>query len=673
MALSIITDKFRVESAKKFVQAVKARNYPNDFSTTQTDYGRTQSEVLEGNIDSLYMFIGKITPWYANGDEEPVPAVAGDMRQESEVWSNALAAKRITTDNISHVTVRDDWQVNTIYPSYRSNASNTSTFSNSAEPNFFVLDPNEYRVYKCLWNNYGATTEQRPTNVGGVGGDPQRVQVEPFYTSDGYLWKYMYTIDPALAISFLTDDYIPVRKDIVNDNGTDQDNSGVDGAIYKIIFPEKSTETQVVQAPSGSNKFVRVRIDDIVTATDVTVVGDVTTLTIDISGVNGDRIATATDDDLIGYQIEHVIDDGTSKSIEIGEIIDSTFNTQSVDVIIKRLDDVDATGFTDATTAGNTETWFMSPLVDIRGEGENASAMLYLDGENGFDETNRRLYPTEVDTQSNALDVIMNTYGQGYRNIYERNDTDGTLNSLVSIKMGSALLGASTGTTDVSDREITDTAEILSVTPRGGHSYDNVAELYAFSIMITNTFDGSESGFATVLNDFRQISLIQNPVEQDGTLADATVYRQSVRLEFDGNVTTSVSADDEISDQQGTGEEKTTFGYVVSTEYDSGADKTRVLLSSTNGFFQKTAQEVLDIGTLYVSHDASAGTSPYTALTLSSRLTTVGSDGEYQKGLSNNADTGLQFMTGELLYTENRKPIIRAADQSENVKLVIEY
>ena len=63
MALSLITDKFRIENAKKFVQSVKQRVYPADFSTTTTDYEAAKSAVLNSQADRLYMMIGKITTW----------------------------------------------------------------------------------------------------------------------------------------------------------------------------------------------------------------------------------------------------------------------------------------------------------------------------------------------------------------------------------------------------------------------------------------------------------------------------------------------------------------------------------------------------------------------------------------------------------------------------------
>lgn len=679
MALSIITDKFRIENAKKFVQAMKNRPYPSSFSTSQSDYERVKSSKLESELDNMYMFIGKITPWFADGTETPVPDVNGTFRQNSEIWANALAAKKVEITNVAHVTFRENWTTNTVYPNFSSNQTNTSTFNDPSSPNFFVLDENEFRVYKCLFNNYGAPSTAQPTLVGGVGGDPIRVQREPFYTSDGYLWKYMYTIDPALAVSFLTDEYMPVRKDLINDTGSD-DNASVDGAIYRIYLPQKTSISDPVSSPSGDD-FARVRVEGIDSSTDISVSG----LSINLQNAdNADRIAAtvANDDDMVGYQVEHIIDDGTTTTIEIGEIVASTVtetggSRDTLELTIKRLDDTTADQFSQPSSA--TETWFISPLIDIRGEGTDATALLRIDGESGFDSSTRAFVPTDAVSLGDALDIVVNTNGSGYHNIYERNDFDGTFESLVVVRQGLAEIGQDLTPGDqtiAQDQEINNVAEIVSVTPYGGHSYDNVSELYAYTIMITETFDGNEAGSATVQNDFRQVALIQNPLEQDGTLADAPIYRQTIRLEFDGDVTSDIDYDDEISDQSSDSDDRNIFGRVVKWEYLSVDNKTQVYLSSSYGFLTRTAEEVYNINathTLYVSYDADAGIRPYTSLTMSARLIQAGSDGQYQKGLASDDSNGLRFLTGDLFYVENRKPIIRAADQSENVKLVIEY
>ena len=800
MALSIITDKFRIENAKKFVQSVKQRVYPSDFSTTTTDYEAAKSVVLNSKADALYMMIGKITTWYdpnnlpsGIADADAVPAITDDIRSETEVWHNAQIVKKVTTTHVRHVIPRQNWVTGVVYPFYQSNASNTTTYSSSSTENFYVLDEAEYRVYKCLWNNYGSNSTIKPTQVGG-GNNAKRIQAEPFETTDGYIWKYMYTISSADVTNFVTDNFIPVEKD-----DTNTPNTTADGGVYKIYLTSTNKGTYATYAGggsgtpagtytwTGSENFSRVGLSITGSGIQVATLRDPDGGTLTSDGVSDNMVFDTRNssgtvtipsneaNDLIGQQIERIITtSGTTTGGEVVEICEITASSVSTNTItvtgLKRLDSttdvilthasqagyaagdtisgatsgaqatvkssVSATITTAAVTnglkfldgetiregtsgttnqavvsavnygfsklaAGKEERFYIAPLIEIEGEGENASAMLRLNGETGFDTSTGKHYPVgQAAVSAAALDIVMHTNGTGYRNVDERNDTDGTLNSHVNIKFGKAKVGAasgdstSTGTTVIDSlaRKIVNAARISSVTPYGGHSYDNVAELYGYTIMINQNFAGTESGVADATNDFRQIALVQNPLEQNVSgseeVAVDAIYNHYVRLEFAGDVTSTVQVDDEISDRSAATADKTVFGRVVSATYISGTDGssnnvTRVLLTGTSGFYNKTYADIYylnDNNRLYLSDDVSANTNPYTALTLSTFFGANGADSDsnkiYYRGLgSTDAATsqGLKPLSGEMMYMENRAPITRASDQTENVKLIIEY
>ena len=804
MALSIITDKFRIENAKKFVQSVKERIYPATFSANTTDYEAAKSVVLNGKADALYMTIGKITTWYdpnnlpaGIADADAVPAITDDIRSESEVWANAQIVKKVTSTHVRHVIPRQNWTTGVVYPFYQSNSSNTTTYSSSTTENFYVLDEAEYRVYKCLWNNYGSTSTVKPTQVGG-GNNAKRIQREPFETTDGYIWKYMYTISTSDVTAFVTDNFIPVEKD-----DTNTPNTTADGGIYKIYLTTgKGTYSTYATGGTGtpagtytwtgSETFARVGLSITGSGIQVATLRDSDGGTLTGNG-NSDNmvfdrrnssgtitIPSDATNDLVGQQIERIITaSGTTTGSEITEICEitaSTVNTGTNVVTLsglKRLDSTTNVILTHASTAGyaaddtltgsisgctatvvssitNTittanvtnglkfldgenitdgsnvvavtavnygfsklaagkeERFYIAPLIEIEGEGENASAVLRLNGEAGFDTSTGKHNPVgQAAVNAAALDVVIHTNGTGYRNIDVRNDTDGTLNSHVNIKFGEAKVGAASGSsvatgapvvggtgTDAAARRIINAARISSITPYGGHSYDNVAELYGYTIMINQNFVGTESGVADVTNDFRQIALVQNPLEQnvsgvEEVAVDAN-YNHYVRLEFTGNLTSTIQVDDLITDQVEADDEVTVSGRVVSATHISGTDGsstnvTRVLLSSTIGFYNKSYADIYylnDNNRLYLADDVSANTNPHTALPLSSFFGADGVDGDspankiYYRGLgSTDAATsrGLKPLSGEVMYMENRAPITRASDQTENVKLIIEY
>lgn len=77
----------------------------------------------------------------------------------------------------------------------------------SLEDSKFYVLTRDYNVYKCLDNNYGARSTVKP-----VGSSPK-----PIKLSDGYVWRFLYTIPPYLRNKFLTLEYMPVVNNL-NDN-----------------------------------------------------------------------------------------------------------------------------------------------------------------------------------------------------------------------------------------------------------------------------------------------------------------------------------------------------------------------------------------------------------------------------------------------------------------------
>jgi hypothetical protein len=72
--------------------------------------------------------------------------------------------------------------------------------SQKLEDSRFYVMTDEFNVYKCLNNNNGAFSINKPIGT----------QVAPIALADGYIWKYMYNVPIALRTKFLTADQIPV-------------------------------------------------------------------------------------------------------------------------------------------------------------------------------------------------------------------------------------------------------------------------------------------------------------------------------------------------------------------------------------------------------------------------------------------------------------------------------
>jgi hypothetical protein len=123
------------------------------------------------------------------------------QQYEATVRGNIVAAKRIYSSDVAFVVPRFDWVSGVVYD--KSNILQTGIVT-PAGPKFYVYDTVNHRVFKCIDNNNGGASTVRPTNT------------EPFNfkTSDGYTWRYLYSIPTALRNKFLTSAYIPVFTSI---------------------------------------------------------------------------------------------------------------------------------------------------------------------------------------------------------------------------------------------------------------------------------------------------------------------------------------------------------------------------------------------------------------------------------------------------------------------------
>ena len=130
-----------------------------------------------------------------------------------------IAAKLINTSDVSHVIKRVDWTTSTVYTEYN------HLQDDQIDQTFFVMT-DQYNVYKCISNYGGAASTIKPT------GQTSSI-VE---TSDNYRWKFMYEVQQADVLKYVTTDWIPVKY-LTSDDGTaqwDVQQAAVDGALDHI-------------------------------------------------------------------------------------------------------------------------------------------------------------------------------------------------------------------------------------------------------------------------------------------------------------------------------------------------------------------------------------------------------------------------------------------------------
>lgn len=166
---------------------------------------------------NYYVGFGKYFEW----DDDVNPPDANSSVLESQIKTNRelLFGKKLFTENVAYIAKRKTWTSGTVYDYYDDKDQNLY------DKNFYVINSNN-RVYKCLFNNYGAASTVEP-NLTVNNGD--------FNTSDGYKWKYLFTVNSAQRKLFSSDDYFP----IVPDSAVTQ--FAEPGAIHVALVDNKGT------------------------------------------------------------------------------------------------------------------------------------------------------------------------------------------------------------------------------------------------------------------------------------------------------------------------------------------------------------------------------------------------------------------------------------------------
>jgi hypothetical protein len=206
-------------------------------------------------------------------------------------------------------------------------------------------------------------------------------------------------------------------------------------------------------------------------------------------------------------------------------------------------------------------------------------------------------------------------------------------------------------------------AEIdVIIPPKGGHGFDAIKQLGGFFVMLNVSLEGTEStntGDFTAENDFRRIVLIRNAFS-GGSASSAITLRATKAVRFAASPAPGTFLVDEEINQGTTG----AVGKVV--EWDS---INRILHYIQTRF----NDEGIDSNG---NRTAFSGANVITGQTSSATGTpsAVASETSDQILFTNGySDTELDRHIGDVLYIENRAPITRAADQTENIKLVIEF
>jgi hypothetical protein len=199
---AIITSKFRLDSTEAFIDS------------------------LQGSSDKYYLGIGRAHAWAT--DTTPDTPYENDDT-ENTAWEGLFAAKKLDSIDSIYATVRKLWVSGTTYSEYDDQDTNIES------KDYFVISDNN-NVYICLKS--GGTCTVNP-DIGGV----TTSGVIDNTSSDGYIWKYLFTVPVDTGSKFLTASFIPIHRittspaagsDTALLNQWAVQTNAIDGGIYNI-------------------------------------------------------------------------------------------------------------------------------------------------------------------------------------------------------------------------------------------------------------------------------------------------------------------------------------------------------------------------------------------------------------------------------------------------------
>ena len=192
------------------------------------DYKNTYIDLLVDDISAsantsaannlYYLCLGGHAPFA--DDTNPPTETNNTGNYYYKVLSEMLMGKQLGSSDIKKVVKRYNWSTGTKYRQY--DDQDTALYSNT---NGFYVYTDDGNVYKCLSNGYESNSTVKPTGTSN----------SSFYTedggqTDGYKWKYMYSIDTSTNTNFVTSDFITV------DTNANVVSTAVNGAIENVIL-----------------------------------------------------------------------------------------------------------------------------------------------------------------------------------------------------------------------------------------------------------------------------------------------------------------------------------------------------------------------------------------------------------------------------------------------------
>ena len=250
-----------------------------------------------------------------------------------------------------------------------------------------------------------------------------------------------------------------------------------------------------------------------------------------------------------------------------------------------------------------------------------------------------------------AVDAAAAVEGDGTEATITAGGITFSANAVANVSFNTGGSGYTTiDTISVTQSGSSNTATVRAlIPPYPNHGHDPVKELGCVSVMLTAELAYAEphsNSSMTVVNEYRRVMLLQDPLLANGSVANGTFYQQTYDCSLTSN-TATFEPDDVVTVTNTT---YTVTGTVVDVIKNSESPQESVV-RITN---------VHDGGRTAAGYGAFANTDTITSDSVSAVLGTV-------------REPELKFYSGNILYIDQRVPVTRSDAQVEEVRLVFGF
>ncbi len=144
-----------------------------------------------------YITVGRSQSWQPADNTDVSPAPANTERERRLLRYNMQSS--IAVNNFSFVIPLKDWSANSIYSQYNDNVSGQPATS-------YYVRTEDNNVYIVIRTGKDANGTVQVSTV-----KPDHTDTTLPIETDGYVWKFLYTITTTNANNFLTGEFMPVK------------------------------------------------------------------------------------------------------------------------------------------------------------------------------------------------------------------------------------------------------------------------------------------------------------------------------------------------------------------------------------------------------------------------------------------------------------------------------